>query len=358
MTETEAEKDGKKKNGGRVGKNAKKKNYNLELIRMISFVMVIVIHVTNYFCRAYGEVSRGEYLFSLALDTVSRVSVPCFFMITGALLLGRRETLEKQAKRFLRFSMVLAVWSVIYYLWNTFYMGSGYDLREILSTPVEAHLWYLYAMIPIYFVMPFFQIMCAGMDLRMERAFLLVITAAVIFNYILTLQHEEAYYDIPLIGDQVYSYYVFIGYYIYKYRRHIRIGQGTAAAGCLVCLAATFGITWGMTAVRGDHYETALQYGSPLLVAAGTLFFLFVIRLRKADYVPREPAKKIIDLFCGCSFGIYLIHILFLDNYKKYMEPADLSAWIAVPLLTAVIAAASCACIWVLRRTRGGRMIT
>ena len=26
-----------------------------------------------------------------------------------------------------------------------------------------------------------------------------------------------------------------------------------------------------------------------------------------------------------------LIHILFLDNYKKYMEPWDLSAWIAVP---------------------------
>ena len=33
----------------------KEKNYNLELIRMISFIFVIVIHVSNYYCRAYGD---------------------------------------------------------------------------------------------------------------------------------------------------------------------------------------------------------------------------------------------------------------------------------------------------------------
>ena len=38
----------------------KEKNYNLELIRLISFILVIVIHVTNYFCRAYGRSPRGN----------------------------------------------------------------------------------------------------------------------------------------------------------------------------------------------------------------------------------------------------------------------------------------------------------
>ncbi len=40
----------------------KERNYNLELIRMSAFLMVIAIHVTNYFCRAYGEVTTGEPL--------------------------------------------------------------------------------------------------------------------------------------------------------------------------------------------------------------------------------------------------------------------------------------------------------
>ena len=81
----------------------KERNYNLELIRMAAFLMVIAIHVTNYFCRAYGEVTTGEYLFALVIDTLSRVSVPCFFMITGALLLGRDEPLRKHIKRLLHF---------------------------------------------------------------------------------------------------------------------------------------------------------------------------------------------------------------------------------------------------------------
>ena len=160
----------------------KEKNYNLELVRMISFILVIVIHVTNYFCRAYGRIPQGEYLFSLALDTAARVSVPCFFMISGALLLGREEPLKKHGKRLLRFVCALAVWSAVYYFWNIYYMGSEYDLREILYEPAEAHLWYLYAMIPIYLVLPFFQVMCRHMDLKLEKAFLIVTTEAVLFN--------------------------------------------------------------------------------------------------------------------------------------------------------------------------------
>ena len=129
----------------------KEKNYNLELIRLISFILVIVIHVTNYFCRAYGEITQGEYVFSLALDTAARVSVPCFFMISGALLLGRQEPLRKHVRRLARFLIVLAVWSAgVLPVETAFIWERPYELRDILTEPTEAHLWYLYAMIPIY----------------------------------------------------------------------------------------------------------------------------------------------------------------------------------------------------------------
>ena len=213
-------------------RNVKEKNYNLEIIRMVSFILVIVIHVTNYFCRAYGQITEGEYLFSLVLDAAARISVPCFFMISGALLLGREEPLEKHWKRLLRFVIALVVWSAVYYFWNTYYMKSEYDLRQILYVPAEAHLWYLYAMIPIYLVMPFFQVMCRHMNLKQEKAFLIVATGAVLFNYLLWMMQGEAYYDLPIIGARIYAYYIFIGYYLFKYRRHIRLSQRSAALLC------------------------------------------------------------------------------------------------------------------------------
>lgn len=336
----------------------KGKNYNLELVRMIAFIMVIAIHVSNYFCRAYGEIPTGEYVYSLFWNTVSRVSVPCFFMITGALLLGRTEPLGKHVKRVLRFLFVLAVWSLIYVLWNRFYMQTPYDLNKILYVPAEAHLWYLYAMLPIYCVLPFFQVMCRGMNLKLERAFLAVITAAVIVNYVTSLQHGEVYYDLPIVGDRVYSFYVFIGYYLYKYRNHIRFGQRVAGLCCLVSLTAVFGVTWAVTAGSGVHYEKILEYGDPLLVLASASFFLFLIRLKKGALCPGEKGRKVVDLVCECSFGIYLIHILFLDHYKKYMEAEAVSAWIAVPGLVVLIGCISFFCVWLLRRTTFGRRIT
>lgn len=327
---------------------------------MISFILVIAIHVSNYFCRAFGEIPKGEYLFSLVIDTAARVSVPCFFMLSGALLLGRDEPLGKHIKRLGRFVTVLVVWSAVYYVWNIYYMKSSYDLREILYVPAEAHLWYLYAMIPIYLVLPFLQVMVRNMNLKLERAFLIVATAAVLVNYGMWLFGMEPYYDVPLIGDRIYAYYLFIGYYIYKYRRHIRMGQKSAAVICIVSLAAAFGTTWGVSEGLGRHYEGVLTYACPFIALASAMFFLFMLRLGNTPSGVGfgRRAKKVTDLFCGCSFGIYLIHILFLDNYKKHMEPYDLSAWIAVPGLILVIAAVSFVCVWALRKLPGGKKIT
>ena len=256
----------------------KEKNYNLELVRMISFILVIAIHVSNYFCRAYGKIPQGEYLFSLVIDTVARLSVPCFFMISGALLLGRDEPVKKHIRRIVRFLTALVVWSLVYYFWNTYYMHSSYDLKEILYVPAEAHLWYLYAMIPIYLVLPFFQVMCRNMSINLEKVFLIVTTGAVLFNYVLWLMGGEAYYDLPLIGDRIYAWYVFVGYYLYKYRRHIRISQRALVIICVLSMTATFGITWGVSTLTGDHYEDALNSTAfgvvltaciPMLMGAG-----------------------------------------------------------------------------------------
>lgn len=193
-------------------------------------------------------------------------------MISGALLLGREEPLKKHGERLLRFLIALVVWSVVYYIWNRAFMKTEYDLKEILYVPTEPHLWYLYAMIPIYMVLPFFQVMCKGMSGKLERALLVVCSASVVFNYVVSLQNGEAYYDLPLIGDKVYMLYIFIGYFIYKYRRYIRISQKWAAAIFIGCMTGVFALTVFITQRSGEHYERVLEYGCPLIVLAGAAF--------------------------------------------------------------------------------------
>ena len=336
----------------------REKNYNLELIRMISFIFVITIHVTNYYCRAWGKIPQAEYVFSLAVNVVSRMSVPCFLMISGALLLGRDEPVKKHLHRTLHFLTALIVWDAVYYLWNTYYMRSEFDLREILYVPAEAHLWYLYAMVPIYLAMPFLQILCRNMNVRTERAFMAITSGAVLFTWLLRFMGAQPYYDLPIIGDKVYVWYMFAGYYLMKYRRKFRIRQRTLVLVCVLSMAVTFGVTWGATSAMDRHCDTQLAYSTPFAILAACAFFLFVIRLGNGRLQFAERTRKIIDVFCSCSFGIYLIHPIYLDNYKKHLAAADVPAWIIVPLLTVTLAVVSFLSVWLIRRVKIGRKIT
>lgn len=335
----------------------KQKNYNLELIRTLSFIMVVLIHVTNYFCRAYGKISMGEYVFSLTLDTVARFSVPCFFMMSGALLLGREEPLEKNGKRLLRFVVALVFWSLVYYFHNAYYMGTECSLSDILHTPMEQHLWYLYAMLPIYVVLPFFQIMCRGMDRKLEKVFLTICPAVVLLMYVMSFFDAEFYYDVPLLGDRVYSFYFFLGYYLYKYKDEIRLKNKQLVILFLAGNVANVILTAGISVRNGDHYERLLEYGSPLIILSSMAFFLFMLRIGNGEIHIRESVKIWIDRWNTCSFGIYLIHILFLDNFKKYVGADEVSAYWAVPVLTVGILLVSFLCIYLFRRSTLGQKV-
>ena len=91
-----------------------------------------------------------------------------------------------------------------------------------------------------------------------------------------------------LIGDRVYAYYLYLGYYIYKYRDEIRVSQKWTAFLCFAGMAVSFGVTYGVTVLEQDHYEGALTYAMPSVILSGAAFFLYVLRVKGRTF----PAKR------------------------------------------------------------------
>ena len=58
-----------------------KRDYRLDLLRVISMIMVVIIHIANYYCRAFYDIDKISYLGALIFNTISRISVPFFFMV-------------------------------------------------------------------------------------------------------------------------------------------------------------------------------------------------------------------------------------------------------------------------------------
>ena len=70
-----------------------------------------------------------------------------------------------------------------------------------------------------------------------------------------------------------------------------------------------------------------------------------------------EKAKKIIDTWCSCSLGVYLIHIIYLDLYKKYMAGTRPDPWLSIPILTIVILILSFLTVYIIRKFPIGKKI-
>ena len=102
---------------------------------------------------------------------------------------------------------------------------------------------------------------------------------------------------------------------------------------------------------KGDHYERLLEYGCPFVVISGVAFFMMLYKVHGGQIEFPRGMKKWMDRLGGCSFGIYLIHILFLDIFKKYVDPGDLSAYLVIPVLSVGLGLISYLCVYGLNKT-------
>ncbi len=317
----------------------REKNYNMEFLRVLACVMVVCIHVTNYYSRGYGEISHASYIFSIIVNGVCRLAVPLFFMISGFLLLPEVLLIKKSIKRAWNTLCVLVLWSGIYYVWNLVYREKGYDFSLIFEEPVKKHLWFLYAILGMYVALPFLQCMLKNMPDLLMRYFVILWFGFMALDYVIALSDMEITYEIPLVGSSCYLGYFMMGYIISHTLKKVVIPRWVCFLGALLCVAIVIGATYLRTMEAGEHNEDFFEYRNVLIAVASCL--IFYDASKNGKYMLKERMKKVLSFLAKHSFTIYLCHILFLDIVKLELHPREMSAFIGIPLYTVGIFATS-----------------
>lgn len=325
----------------------KKIDYNLEVLRVVACVFVVLIHISNVYCRSFPEISTASYVFSVIIDAISRMGVPIFFMISGALIIGSQVDIKKNLKRTLVFTMILFVWTVIYIVWNYFYIGRTYDFANFFYEPSKRHLWYLYALVGLYFAIPLIQTLFQNLSKELEKYFVITWAIYLIFIYVSRLIGIKIKYGIPIIGFSYYLGLFIIGYLIKKYINQIKLKNIYILLVLFSSIAAIAVMTIGASFTSGKHVDTYFQYGNPLYALAAISLFVFVYKKRDIKLI---KTKKIMQFISEASLGIYLIQIIFLDLIRFNYDILSLSAFIEIPVLFIIIFMASFAATTLLRQ--------
>lgn len=328
--------------------------FGISFLRILATLSVIVIHVSAPMVVKFGEIASFDWEIANMYDSVSRYSVPMFFMISGALLLRKNYTLNDFFKK--RFAKILPpflFWSLAYSLLNRYVITrESFDLSKIVKDIFygsEYHLWFVYVLIGVYLFTPILQKWIKNASQKEILYFLLIWLASLIIG----IPGFRIYFPkIDLSYFSGFLGYFVLGYYLNQIRSKRRlIPVLMIVLGALVTIIGTSVFTFK----SGQCYYYFYEYLNlnTLLVASG-MFLLF----NKVVF-SNSKINSIVFKLNQCCFGIYLIHPLVL----KLFELIGFDIFIAPPIISILLVSISCFVfcffiIFCLIKTKYGNIIT
>lgn len=151
--------------------HSEKKIY-FEVIRILACGLVIFNHLNGY---SLYTISGGMKQFVyMCLTMLTRINVPLFFMISGALLLRKEENITTiLKKRILRMVLVLFLFDgIILTIYKLLAIKAGQNYEYTIIRYLYGFLtnkldgtdayWYIYAYLGFLFMLPFMQRMAKG----------------------------------------------------------------------------------------------------------------------------------------------------------------------------------------------------
>lgn len=308
----------------------KKRNYQLDLIRVIACLMVVIMHSPL-------PTDKSNTIFLNILNYSTAPCIGLFFMVSGALLLPIKEGTASFLKR--RLSKILAptlFWSLIYIGYNH-YQGTNHAWwKDILSLPFSAQghgvMWFMYTLTGLYLIAPILSKWLDACSKR-ELEFYLVLWAITLcyplLRLFLFIQIGETgilYYCTGYVG------YFLWGYYLIKYPESI--SWRVLIPAVLIALFVPVFCKWKQYKV--DFYSL-FWYLSIFVAICCTVWFKGLIQFGK-PIIGEEKIKVVITQISNLSFGIYLMHI-FVMRYIvwKWTWIQNISNYIGQTILIVIL---------------------
>ena len=328
----------------------------LNNVRALSVFAVVLLHVSSEYVSGI-DVSNplyGSYSWWVGdiYGSITRWCVPLFVMISGYLLLNKTEAVQDFfQKRLKKILIPVLFWSLFFSLWM---LLKSFVRNELSDAPLELakawllgvpyyHLWCLFMIPFLYLVTPILRHLFNSASKDELFAFICFCFALAIIYHLSesVLFHFDLNAKVHIFPNKFLSFlgYFCFGGYVAKYNISLKPSK------CFIVLA----IAWSAT-IFGTYFFTFKYFYSFLSITAvmASIAILFLIK----HFLDKEIG---LSGFAKLSFGIYLVHPVFLDVITSVAQnwllgKIDLSIYI--PLVTIMVFLLSYAASFVMSKIK------
>ncbi len=312
--------------------------FSYDIIRIAAVLAVVMIHVSSDAVKYY-PLSSPNFIAANIFDGLSRIGVPLFVMLSGALMLNEDKSLpvKKIIKNAVNFFVLLCIWSVIYaavyFVFIPICQGEDFSLKNFIYRSIfgHVHLWYLFMLVGLYLITPILRLFVKRENAKYILYFIVLATVfkfslplvnlafenllgAYFTNKNLVLQYVDQFY-LDVLGEYV-TYY-FIGWYIanVKIKKSFRMGLYFAGvAGAVVTVAGNQILSTETNRLHGVFYSNG---GINVMIYSVAVFILFFYLFKERDGGKLSP---IITKLSSLTFGTYLVHMIILTFVSEFIN--------------------------------------
>lgn len=303
---------------------------DLELMRVIACFFVIFNHTgeNGFFRFSLCDSGSLRFWVYLAVSIFCKFSVPLFFMVSGALLLEREESLGRLWRhRIGKIALVLLAWSFFYYLdevwlgWREFRLGDF--AGQFLWGNWNLSFWYLYAYLAMLMTLPLLRKFAGSLT---NREFVYLFSLAFVFSSLLPVlqyllwQENHSFNSDFQLGWVCAQIFVcpLLGYFMRKRIPDFWSGRRLALlwAANLGGILVTAGLTVWKASLTGmlDENHSQSFYNLFSVLNAASVFAACTYLAGRGAALRRPLLRRLCALLQsmgGCTLGIYLLHLFF-----------------------------------------------
>ncbi len=333
----------------------------LDEVRSMAIILVVSGHLIRYFSKDFASWQISSCVFSL-----TRIGVPLFFTVSGALLLKRKHNIKLfLEKRFKRVVMPFTFWIIVYLILGVIIWHCKPTLEYFFAIIFGAHdlsslFLFIWSLIGVYLLIPVLSSFIREYD-DYGTKYLILITL------ILSLLFTVGFFDVQQIKYDfriIFNFFPVIGYFImgsyihnheFKFsgRKMFLIGISMFIVGITVHFIKIYykGLGgWGLVPV--DFFDIFVIMQTMGVFIAFKYADVKMIS-DKIKPIMEQTLGKIIVTFSSCSFGIYLSHYIivkYLIDCGFMHEWVNENLFIYFPLSAVIVIAISWALIYVMSK--------
>ncbi|HGK9885175.1 TPA: acyltransferase [Streptococcus pneumoniae] len=307
----------------------KNRNINLDLLKVLACVGVVLLHTTMGGFKETGSWNLLAYLYYLGT-----YSIPLFFMVNGYLLLGKREITYLYILQKVKWILItVSSWSFIVWLFKRDFTTN--PIKKIVGSLIQRgyffQFWFFGALILIYLCLPILR-----QFLNSKRSYLyslsLLMTIGLIFELSnILLQMPIQTYVIQTFRLWTWFFYYLLGGYIAQFtieEIESRFKNWMKIVSILLLLISP--IILFFIAKTIYHNLFAEYFYDTLFVKVSTLgIFLTILMLTL-----HESRRESIVSLSNQTMGVFIIHTYIMKVWEKVLGFNFVGAYLLFALFT------------------------